>query len=177
MDVVRKATAPSGDGAEPTSRSRGNDHDHEYRTTGGSVKSTQECRETVFLLSLARLTRDALCFTRSALSAPREAGGNVVSLSPTSTMNLVRRSRHSPRLLPNGLTTRTVEPPCTQMVVRSLGRTELARLHKVARGTLFLTPSAALQGPCRSSRPLRSCRDGNGRAIMTSHAAEEAEVT
>jgi len=60
--------------------------------------------------------------------------------------NLARRSRHSPRLLPSGLTTRIVEPPRTQMVVRSLGRTESARLHKTARGTLFSNPSATLQG-------------------------------
>jgi len=38
--------------------------------------------------------------------------------SPTFTTNLVRRSRHSPRLLPSGLTTRTVEPPRTQWVRR-----------------------------------------------------------
>jgi hypothetical protein len=47
-------------------------------------------------------------------------------------------------------------------VARSLARTERARRYR---------------GPCRSSRPLRSCRDGNRRAIMATHDAEEAEVT
>jgi hypothetical protein len=36
-----KTTAPSGDGAEPTSRSRGNDDCQEYRATVGDVKNTQ----------------------------------------------------------------------------------------------------------------------------------------
>ena len=95
--------------------------------------------------------------------------------------NLARRSRHSPRLLPSGLTTRIVEPPRTQMVVRSLGRTESARLHRGARGDLsaelssraFIKQRVALSSQTR----VRRYRDSRTTRPFTSNSTNPTDPT
>ena len=58
-----------------------------------------------------------------------------------------------------------------KVVVRSLGRTERARLHKVARGTLFLSPSATLQRFAKTFPTRTSTSHTDGGALSRQNRA------